>query len=88
MMDLSETIRIWQKPLIIVTESSILDIKWESRSASVVWQMVFKYSLKLLSYTNTKYECAVIEKVMRNAIFNYCAHLVILVQPEKLVHNN
>ena len=50
--------------------------------------MVFEYSLKFLSYTNTKYECAVIEKVMRNAIFNYCAHLVILAQPEKLVRNN
>ena len=33
--------------------------------------MVFKYSLKFLSYTNTKYECAAIEKVIRNAIFNY-----------------
>ena len=50
--------------------------------------MVFEYSLKFLSDTNTKYECAIIEKVMRNAIFNYCAHLVILAQPEKLVRNN
>ena len=32
--------------------------------------MVFEYSLKFLSYTNTKYECTVIKKVMCNAIFN------------------
>ena len=53
-----------------------------------LFEMVFKYSLKLLLYTNTKYECTVIENVMCNAIFNYCAHLVILVQLEKLVCNN
>ena len=47
--------------------------------------MVFEYSLKFLLYTNTKYEYAVIEKVIRNAIFSYCARLVILAQPEKLV---
>ena len=50
--------------------------------------MVFKYSLKILSYTNTKYEWAANEKVIRNAIFNYCAHLVIPAQSEKLVRNN
>ena len=50
--------------------------------------MVLEDSLKFLSYTNTKYECAVIEKVMCNAIFNYYTHLVILGEPEKLVHNN
>ena len=53
----------------------------------------FKTSLmtittKSLSFVNTKYECVVIEKVMHNTIFNYCAHLVILAQPEKLVCNN
>ena len=53
-----------------------------------LFEMVFKYLLKFLSYTNTKYACAVIEKVMHNAIFNYCAHLVILAQSEKLVRNN
>ena len=46
--------------------------------------MVFEYLLKFLLYTNTKYECAVIEKVMCNAIFNYYAHLALLAQPEKL----
>ena len=50
--------------------------------------MVLKYSLKFLSYANTKYECAVIEKIVRNATFNYCAHLVIPVQLEKLARNN
>ena len=50
--------------------------------------MVFKYLLKFLSYKNTKYECAIIEKVMCNAVFNYYAYLVILVQLEKIVHNN
>ena len=53
-----------------------------------LFEMVFKYSLKFLLYTNTKYEYAVIEKVMCNAIFNYCTHLVILVQSKKIVHNN
>ena len=53
-----------------------------------LFEMVFKYSLKFLLYTNTKYEYAVIEKVMCNAIFNYCTHLVILVQPKKIVLNN
>ena len=95
MMDLYETIRIWQKPLIILTKCSILDIKGESRSASDqhqnldrLFEMVSKYSLKFLSYANTKYECAVIKKVMCNAIFNYCANLVIFAKPEKLVCNN
>ena len=50
--------------------------------------MVFEYSLKFPLYTKAKYECAVIEKVMCNAIFNFCIHLVILAQPEKLVCNN
>ena len=50
--------------------------------------LLFYITLKSLSFVNTKYECVVIEKVMYNTIFNYCAHLVILAQPEKLVCNN
>ena len=50
--------------------------------------LLFYVTLKSLSFVNTKYECVVIEKVMHNTIFNYCAHLVILAQPEKLVCNN
>ena len=55
----------------------MLDIKGESRSA-LLFEMVFKYSLKFLLDTNTKYEYTVIEKDMLNAIYNYCTHLVIL----------
>ena len=55
-----------------------------------LFDMVFEYSLKFFSYTNTKVECVcmVIEKVMRNVIFSYCTYLVILAQLEKLVRNN
>lgn len=58
-----EPISIGQKPLQTTTKSFILDING--------------VSCKVLSYTNIKYECAVIEEVMLNVILNYCTDLII-----------